>query len=112
GNDFIEGRYSLSGRLLKSLGSRGVLYTPSGTEFAARASHGLKLVSNLGPLIKQLPVPSAGTCGPVRWWDGGTILASCAPPAGAGSRLWVGPGIGARPPGRHPAPKTPTPRTL
>jgi len=97
GNGFIEGRYSLSGRLLKSLGSRGVLYTPSGTEFAAGASHGLKLVSNLGPLIKQLPVPSAGTCGPVRWWDGGTILASCAPPAGTGSRLWLVPVSGVRP---------------
>jgi hypothetical protein len=99
GNGFIEGRYSLSGRLLKSLGSRGVLYTPSGTEFAAGASHGLELVSNRGPLIKQLPVPgtAANTCGPVRWWDSGTILASCAPPAGAGSRLWLVPVSGARP---------------
>jgi hypothetical protein len=98
-NDFIEGRYSLSGRLLKSLGSRGALYTPSGTEFAAGASHGLKLVSNRGPLIKQLPVPgtAANTCGPVRWWDSGTILASCARPAGAGSRLWLVPVSGTRP---------------
>jgi TolB protein len=96
GNDFIEGRYSLSGRLLKSLGSGGVLYTPSGTEFAAGASHGLKLVSNLGPLIKQLPVPGAGTCGPVRWWDGSTILASCGP-GGTSSRLWLVPASGARP---------------
>ncbi|HWM99678.1 MAG TPA: hypothetical protein VNO54_21765, partial [Streptosporangiaceae bacterium] len=109
GNGFVEGRYSLSGRLLKSLGSRGVLYTPSGTEFAAGASHGLKLVSNRGPLIKQLPVPgtAANTCGPVRWWDSGTILASCAPPAGAGSRLWLVPVSGARPkaltPPRNPA---------
>jgi len=107
GNGFAEGRYSLSGRLLQPLGSGGALYTPSGTEFAAGASHGLKLVSNLGPLIKQLPVPSAGTCGPVRWWDGGTILASCAPPAGAGSRLWLVPISGARPkaltPPRNPA---------
>src|SRR5438876_1802541 len=96
GNDFIEGRYSLSGRLLKSLGSGGALYAPSGTEFAAGASHGLKLVSNRGPLIKQLPVPAVGTCGPVRWWDSGTILASCGP-GGTSSRLWLVPVSGARP---------------
>src|SRR5690242_2355983 len=90
GNGFVEGRYSLSGRLLKSLGSGGALYAPSGTEFAAGASHGLKLVSNSGPLIKQLPVPAVGTCGPVRWWDSGTILASCGP-GGTSSRLWLVP---------------------
>src|SRR5689334_25135700 len=64
GNGFAEGRYSLSGRLLQPLGSGGALYTPSGTEFAAGASHGIKLVSNRGSLIRQLPVPRM-TCSPV-----------------------------------------------
>ena len=99
GNGFVEGRYSLSGRLLQPLGSGGALYTPSGTEFAAGASHGIKLVSNRGPLIRQLPVPgtSANTCDPVRWWNSGTILASCEPP-GTGLRLlWLVPVSGARP---------------
>ena len=99
GNGFVEGRYSLSGRLLQPLGSGGALYTPSGTEFAAGASHGIKLVSNRGSLIRQLPVPgtSANTCDPVRWWNSGTILASCEPP-GTGLRLlWLVPVSGARP---------------
>src|SRR5256886_6976152 len=59
GNSTIVARYSLSGRLVQSLGSGGALYAPSGTEFAAGASHGIKLVSNRGALIRQLPVPGA-----------------------------------------------------
>ena len=106
GNGFAEGRYSLSGRLLQPLGSGGALYTPSGTEFAAGASHGIKLVSNRGSLIRQLPVPRM-TCSPVRWWDGGTVLASCAPPDSSIWQLWLVPVSGARPkaltPPRNPA---------
>jgi TolB protein len=99
GNGFAEGRYSLSGRLLQPLGSGGALYTPSGTEFAASASHGIKLVSNRGSLIRQLPVPgtSASTCGPVRWWNTRTILASCESPGTGPRRLWLVPASGARP---------------
>jgi hypothetical protein len=56
-------------------------------------SHGLKLVSNGGTLIRTLPVPgtSADTCNPVRWWNGGTVLASCAPPGSAVPQLWLVP---------------------
>ena len=110
GTRTILARYSLSGRLVQSLGySVGALYSPSGTEFAAGASHGIKLVSNRGSLIRQLPVPgtSANTCGPVRWWNSGTILASCGVPGSAGSRLWLVPVSGVRPraltPPRNPA---------
>jgi hypothetical protein len=106
GSGFAEGRYSLSGRLLQPLGSGGALYTPSGTEFAAGASHGIKLVSNRGSLIRQLPVPRM-TCSPVRWWDGGTVLASCTPPDSSIWQLWLVPVSGARPkaltPPRNPA---------
>ena len=109
GNGFAEGRYSLSGRLLQSLGSGRALYTLSGTEFAAGARHGIKLVSNRGSLIRQLPVPgtSANTCGPVRWWNSRTILASCEPPGTGPQRLWLVPVSGVRPkaltPPRNPA---------
>jgi TolB protein len=109
GNDTIVARYSLSGRLMQSLGSGGALYAPSGTEFAAGASHGIKLVSNRGALIRQLPVPgtSANTCNPVRWWNSGTILASCSPPGSGVPRLWLVPVSGAHPkaltPPRNPA---------
>jgi hypothetical protein len=99
GNGFAQGRYSLSGRLLQPLGSGGALYTPSGTEFAAGASHGVKLVSNRGSLIRRLPVPgtSANTCGPVRWWNSRTILASCEPPGTGPRLLWLVPVSGAHP---------------
>jgi hypothetical protein len=55
-------RYSLSGRLARPLG--------------------LKLVSNTGTLIRSLRVPgtAADSCNPVRWWNGGTVLASCGQP--------------------------------
>ena len=102
GSGTILARYSLSGRLVQSLGysaDGAVLYAPSGTEFATGASHGLKLVSNHGSLIRQLPVPrtSADTCNPVRWWNGGTVLASCSPPGSAVPRLWLVPVSGAHP---------------
>jgi hypothetical protein len=49
----------------------------------------------------------ANTCGPVRWWNGGTILASCSPPGSGVPRLWLVPVSGAHPkaltPPRNPA---------
>jgi hypothetical protein len=94
-------RYSLSGQLTRSLGysSDGQpLYEPSGTAFVTGASNGLKLVSNGGTLVRSLPVPgtSANSCNAARWWNAGTVLASCDPPNGV-SRLWLVPVSGARP---------------
>ena len=112
GSGTILARYSLSGRLVQSLGysaDGAALYAPSGTEFVTGTSHGLKLVGNRGSLIRTLPVPrtSANTCGPVRWWNGGTILASCSPPGSAVPQLWLVPVSGAHPkaltPPRNPA---------
>jgi hypothetical protein len=102
GSGTILARYSLSGRLVQSLGysaDGAVLYAPSGTEFVTGASHGLKLVSNGGSLIRQLPVPRTSTdsCNPVRWWNGGTVLASCSPPGNSVPRLWLVPASGAHP---------------
>ena len=95
-------RYSLSGELLQRLGysaDGGVLYAPSGTEFATGTSTGLKLVGNDGALLKNLPVrgTSANSCNPVRWWTSGTILASCIPPNSGIPQLWLVPASGARP---------------
>lgn len=78
-------RYSLSGRLARPLGYSAdgqVLDTPAGTEFVTGTSDGLKLVSNTGTLIRSLRVPgtAADSCNPVRWWNGGTVLASCGQP--------------------------------
>jgi hypothetical protein len=102
GNGTSLARYSLSGTLVQPLGYSAdgqVLYAPSGIEFLTGSSHGLKLVSNLGSLIRQLPVPhtSANTCNPVRWWNSGTVLASCSPPGSAIPQLWLVPVSGARP---------------
>jgi hypothetical protein len=90
-------RYSLSGRLTRSLGSSDgqALYAPSGIYFVTGTSAGLELVSNGGTLLRQLPVPgtSANSCAPDRWWDGNTVLAVCEP----GPRLWLVPVSGGRP---------------
>jgi hypothetical protein len=95
-------RYTLSGGLARSLGYSAdgqVLYTPAGTGFVTGTSYGLKLVSNAGGQIRRLPVPrtSANSCNPVRWWNSGTVLVSCAPPGSAIARLWLVPVSGARP---------------
>jgi hypothetical protein len=96
------GRYNLSGRLVQSLGYSAdglVLYSPAGTEFVTGTSNGLKLVSNAGALLRNLPVreASANTCNPVRWWNSSTVLASCTPPNADGPQLWLVPVSGARP---------------
>ena len=95
-------RYTLSGRLAHSLGYSAdgqVLYQPSGAGFVTGAGHGLKLVTNAGVLVHSLPVPgaTANSCNPARWWDGTTVLASCAPAGRAASQLWLVPLSGARP---------------
>jgi len=102
GSQTILARYSLSGRLIRPLGSSAdgaVLYQSSGAAFVTGTSSGLKLVSNGGSLIRKLPVPgtSANTCNPVRWWNATTILASCAPPSTAAPQLWLVPARGGRP---------------
>lgn len=102
GNNTSLARYTLSGQLAHSLGTSTdgtVLYQPSGTEFLTGASHGLKLVSNDGTLIRNLPVrsTSANTCNPVRWWTATTVLASCDPPNSGSPQLWLVPVSGARP---------------
>jgi hypothetical protein len=81
GNGTIVARYNLSGRLVRSLGyfSGGQpLYAPSGTEFAAGASHGIKLVSNRGSLIRRLPVPGRART-PAARSAGGTAARSWRP---------------------------------
>jgi hypothetical protein len=102
GNGTSLARYSLSGRLLQRLGYSAdgqVLYAPSGTEFATGTGRGLKLVSNGGALIRNLPVPgmSPDSCNPVRWWNSGTLLASCLPANSGIPQLWLVPAGGGRP---------------
>ena len=95
-------RYSLTGALTKILATGtgtdlgpGV-YSGDGTTLAVGAARGLQLVSNSGEVVRSLPV--AGTsCGAVRWWNPGTILASCTGTAGTVSdRMWLVPAGGGR----------------
>jgi hypothetical protein len=95
-------RYTLSGQLAVSLGYSAdgqVLYQSSGAAFVTGASDGLKLVGNGGNLLRRLPVPGAraNSCNPVRWWDSGTVLASCGQQNGASPQLWLVPLNGASP---------------
>jgi hypothetical protein len=92
-------RYSLTGALTKILATGAsagaAVYSDSGTTLAIGADRGLQLVSNSGGVIRTLPV--AGTaCTPSRWWNSGTILASCVG-ANAAPRLWLVPASGGRP---------------
>jgi hypothetical protein len=104
------GRYSLTGKLLKTLATSddamidGV-YSADGARLAVSGTTGLELVSNAGKLVRDLPVPGvAGRfgCTAARWWNPGTILAQCFTGESLISRLWLVPANGARP-----APLTP-----
>jgi hypothetical protein len=104
-------RFNLAGKLQKVL-ARGLDFyaavdNPNGATLAVSGDHGLELVSNLGRVIRRLPLPASGSdpavCVPARWWASGTILASC--PSGVGRvRLWLVPASGAAPTALTPAP--------
>jgi TolB protein len=109
-------RFSLTGKLLKVLAvghdfSASGVDSADGTTLAVEGSTGLRLVSNAGAVIRQLPVPGTDPrigCSPVRWWDSKTILAGCAAKSASMGRLWLVPASGAKPtaltPQRKPGP--------
>jgi hypothetical protein len=93
-------RYSPSGRRIAVLAAgrfSGVAFQGASGTYAFGGVPGLILASTSRGIVRQLPVPGAGPydCGPVRWWDARTLLASCA--TSGGSRLWLVPADGARP---------------
>ena len=97
-------RYSLTGKLQKSLVTikdnvyPSVAYNSTGTELAAGTLTGLELVSNAGGVIRKLPVPGVTeSCTAVRWWNSGTVLASCLVTNADGPRMWLVPAEGGRP---------------
>jgi hypothetical protein len=97
-------RYSLAGRLLNVL-TRGVnestaVYAANGTVLAVSGSKGLELVSNVGGVIRSLPVPNTSLplgCTPARWWNATTVLAQCYAKGADAPRLWLVPISGKRP---------------
>ncbi len=103
-------RYNLAGQLQKVLVSGHDIYAtvdnPDGATLAVSGDRGLELVSNLGGVIRKLPISGsgAGVCDPLRWWSSGTVLARCPSGVTAG-RLWLVPASGAAPaaltPARH-----------
>ena len=78
--------YSLSGKRTKTLGSSryGIngIGARKGSAFAVSARAGLRLVSSSGRLLKDLAVPAALGCAPVRWWTASKVLASCITKSG------------------------------
>ena len=96
-------RYNLAGVFQARLTNQtawagyGVISSPDGMSVAVPAKTGVTLVSNANGKALQLPVPVHGGCVPVRWWNSGTLLASCIPPQTAGPQLWLVPVNGARP---------------
>jgi hypothetical protein len=94
-------RYSLTGRLVKVLASVGAygnfLPAPDGATLVVPSGTGLKLIGNSGRTLRALRVPRQDSCSPTRWWNSGTVLASCVSPGSASPRLWLVPVSGARP---------------
>ena len=106
-------RYTLGGALVRVLTTwpssassaaaavfgAAALEAPSGTFLVVPGSAALSLVSNLGGVSGVLPLPvrRGASCAPVRWWQGGVVLAECSGPGFAGPRLWLVPVSGARP---------------
>jgi hypothetical protein len=98
-------RYSLTGARLKVLATgdnfaiTGV-YSDNGSTLAVPGTKGLRLVSNAGTVVRQLPVPGTNPnmgCWPVRWWSAGTVLAECFADPYDIARLWLVPASGAKP---------------
>jgi hypothetical protein len=96
-------RYTWTGRLERVLAAGAsdgsAVYSPSGSTLAAAGRTGVQLVSNAGGVIRTLAVPRTGAAGcyPARWWNTGTILASCLAGNSGRGRLWLVPASGARP---------------
>ena len=54
-------------------------------------------MGNDGTPVKQLPVPDASNCYPLRWWETDVALARCYGPDFSYSRLWRVPLDGSAP---------------
>jgi len=106
GPDSTLARYSLTGKLLKVFATAGDYdnitgaYSADGTMLAVTGDTGVRLFSNAGGVIRQLPVPGTNPamgCSPVRWWNADTILAGCFANPYDIMRLWLVPDSGAKP---------------
>lgn len=93
-------RYDLQGRLAKVLTKtgQGAIDSPDGTSVIVGTSYGVEQVSNVGGVIRRMHVPVAVFgCGPDRWWNASTVLATCSARRGSGApRLWLFPVNGGR----------------
>ncbi len=74
-----------------------VLSTPDGTRLVLGTDAGLSQMGNDRTSIKQLPVPDAGDCSPVRWWETDVALTRCYGTDFSYSRLWLVPTDGSAP---------------
>jgi hypothetical protein len=96
-------RYRLTGHLATVLATgryaSTAVYSSTGSTLAVAAYQGIEVVSNHGGVLRTLPVPGARAddCFPSRWWNPGTILASCQVRGSSGGRLWLVPSGGRRP---------------
>jgi len=95
----LSGKQQLSYPVDK-LGSEfnaSVLSTRDGTRLVLGTANGLSLMGNDGTVGKELLVPEAHDCTPLRWWDAGIALARCDGTDFSYSRLWLVPIDGTAP---------------
>ena len=85
---------------VETLGSEfnvSVLSATDGTRLVLGTGSGLTLMGNDGTPGRELPIPDASGCTPMRWWEIDVALARCYGPDFTYSRLWLVPVDGTAP---------------
>jgi hypothetical protein len=91
----------VTGQSLGYSADGAALYTPSGTGSSPAPATASSWSAPRPDQDAPVPRTSANTCGPVRWWNSGTILASLLKPGTGVPRLWLVP-VGGAPEGAAP----------
>jgi hypothetical protein len=73
------------------------LQSPDGTQIVMGATLGMAVLSGTGKVWRDLYVPGAAACSPVRWWRAGVVLSACRRGTAAASQYWLVPVSGATP---------------
>jgi hypothetical protein len=72
------------------------LQSPDGAQLVMGAALGMAVLSSTGKVLRDLYVPSAAACSPVRWWRAGVVLSACRGGTAA-DQYWLVPVSGATP---------------
>jgi hypothetical protein len=96
--DVVSRAGKATARLSRGFVAANPVSTPDGRAYVVTADDGNHLVSTTGKTIRHLNSGGAG-CAPVRWWDAGTLLATCTmdPCCDDDQQVWLIPASGKAP---------------